>query len=189
MSLDQLIQHYGYVGVVIGSFLQSEPILIIFGISTHRGYLELPWVLVCAFFGSSMSNLLYFYIGRVNGKHLLQHRPSWKAKSTKVLAILDRHEWWFLLGYRFVTGFALVTPFLIGASGFKPSRFIAMNFLGAALWSVVVTALGFIFGQALKSAFGDIHRYEGLVFSLLAALAVIIWAAFLFRSRTEANKA
>jgi len=48
MSLEELISTYGYAAIGIGTFLEGETILILVGFAAHRGYLELPWVIVFA---------------------------------------------------------------------------------------------------------------------------------------------
>jgi membrane protein DedA with SNARE-associated domain len=183
MNLEQIIAQYGYLGVGVGTFLQSEALLFAGGISAHRGYLDLTWVIVCAFIGTLSGNQLYFYIGQRNGKRLLQNRPNWKTKSAQVQAMLSRHEWLLLLTYRFVPGLAKLTPFLVGASGYSQTRFAAHNVFGALLWSIVVTLLGSMFGKALALMFGNIHLYLPWVFGTLVLLAIAVLIGFWFKSR------
>ena len=52
MLLEELITTYGYAAVGIGSFLEGETVLVLGGLAAHRGYLELPWVIVYAFLGT-----------------------------------------------------------------------------------------------------------------------------------------
>ena len=68
MSLEELVANYGYTAVAIGTFLEAETILLLGGFAAHRGLLELPWVIVCAFLGSFVGDQAFFYIGRMNGE-------------------------------------------------------------------------------------------------------------------------
>lgn len=178
MSLEQLISSYGYAAIGIGSFLEGETILVLGGFAAHRGYLELPWVIVCALVGTIAGDQLYFYIGRIKGKSAIERRPKWKARSEKVLMLLDRHQVWLILGFRFLYGIRTVAPFLIGASNVSPIRFLIFNIIGASLWAVIIGALGYLFGGALEIILGDIKRYELLVFVILALLGVMIWLLY-----------
>ena len=70
MSLEELVANYGYLAIVIGTFLEGETILVLGGFAAHRGFLELPWVMLCAFLGSMAGDQTFFYIGRRNGGRL-----------------------------------------------------------------------------------------------------------------------
>lgn len=187
MSPEELIATYGYAAVGIGTFFEGETILILGGFAAHRGYLELPWVIVCAFLGTLSGDQLYYYIGRIKGKTLLDKRPHWKSKSEKVFSLLDSHQVWLILGFRFLYGLRTVTPFIIGASRISPIRFLFLNILGASTWAIVIGVLGYLFGHTLEILIGDIKRYELLFFAVVAGAGIVIWLTHLLRKRS-ANK-
>lgn len=175
MSLEELITTYGYAAVGIGSFLEGETVLVLGGFAAHRGYLELPWVIVSAFLGSLFGDQLYYFIGRIKGKSILEKRPRWKAKSEKVFSLLHKHQILLILGFRFLYGLRTVTPFVIGASKITPTRFIILNILGAAIWAVIVGGMGYLFGYTLKIFIDNVKKYELLVFAGLTGVGIIIW--------------
>ncbi len=149
----------------------------------------MPWVIVCAFPGTLAGDQLYFHIGRVKGKGLLEKRRGWKAESEKVFRLLERHQLWLVLGFRFLYGLRTVTPFLIGASSISPSRFLVLNTLGAAAWATVIGTLGYLFGHTLELIIGDVKRYEVLVIAILAGAGVVVWSVHvLTRNRLAADK-
>jgi membrane protein DedA with SNARE-associated domain len=187
MSLEELISTYGYAAIGIGTFIEGETILVLGGFAANRGYLELPWVIMSAFLGTLFGDQLYFYIGRIKGKSTIEKRPHWKANSEKVLVLLDKHQVWLIIGFRFIYGLRTVTPFLIGASNISPTRFLVLNMLGASLWSVTIGVLGYLFGGALEIIIGDIKRYELLVFIMLALIGVTTWLLHIRKNRI-ANK-
>lgn len=181
MSLEEIITTYGYAAIGLGTFLEGETILILGGFVAHRGYLELPWVIVSGFLGTLFGDQLYFYIGRTKGQSLLDKRPQWKAKSEKVFKLLDRHQVWLILGFRFLYGLRTVTPFLIGASRISPVRFLILNIIGASLWALVIGTMGYLFGYTLEILIGDIKRYELLVIALLASIGAVFWLIYYSR--------
>jgi len=175
MSLEELISTYGYAAIGVGTFLEGETILILGGYSAHRGYLELPWVIVCAFLGTLMGDQLYFYIGRVRGKGLLEKRPAWKSKSEKVFLLMEKYDVWLILGFRFLYGIRTVTPFLIGTGSISSFRFLILNMLGASVWAVVVGTMGYLFGHALEVILGNIKHYELLIIAILTGAGILVW--------------
>ncbi len=64
MSLQELVSNYGYLAIGVGTFLEGETILVLGGLAAHRGFLQLPWVVACAFLGAFSGHQLYFHIGR-----------------------------------------------------------------------------------------------------------------------------
>ncbi len=187
MSLEQLITHYGYAAVAIGTFFEGETILVLGGFAAHRGLLELPWVMVAAFLGSFCGDQLYFFIGRNRGERLLNNKPHWKEKSAKVFSLLDRHQVALILGFRFLYGLRTVTPFLLGSAGIAPARFIVLNMIGALVWAIVVGSLGYFFGSAIEVVIGDIKRYELLFFGIIAGIGLGIWVQRRLAQREDKN--
>ena len=187
MSLEQLVTAYGYAAVGIGCFFEGEAILIVGGFAAHRGYLELPWVIVNAFIGTLASDQIFYFIGRIKGPRVLEKRPAWKAKSEKVFPLLRKHQNLLIIGFRFIYGFRTVTPFLIGASRIEPGRYAILNIVGAALWAVVIGVLGYLFGYALEALVDNVKKYELLIFSALVVVGIIHWLT-LFRKKFPSVK-
>jgi membrane protein DedA with SNARE-associated domain len=190
MTLQDLISDYGYAAVAIGTFFEGETVLVLGGLAAQRGYLELHWVVASAFIGTLLGDQLYFYIGRFKGQQMLARRPSWKARSDKVFALMARHETLVVLGFRFLYGLRTVTPFVIGASRISALRFLVLNVIGASTWAILVGVLGYLFGRTVEVIIGDIQRYEMWLFLGLAAGASIVWMVRVqLRKRAAARKA
>lgn len=187
MSLEELISNYGYPVIGIGTFLEGETILVLGGFVSHRGYLELPWVIMAAFIGTLLGDQLYFYIGRKKGRSLLEKRPKWKAKSDKVLGMLEKHQILLILSFRFLYGLRTVTPFLVGASNVAPLRYLFFNSVGALLWASVIGTLGYLFGHALETIIGDIKKYEILVLGILAGFGALVWLIYFVKTGRYRN--
>lgn len=185
MSLEHWISEYGYAAIAIGTFLEGDTILILGGFAAHRGYLELPWVLLCAFGGSLLGDQLYFYLGKAKGRSIILQRPGWRLQSEKVFPLLEKHQTLLITGFRFLYGLRTVTPFLLGASGIAPLRFLALNMVGAAIWAATIGILGYLFGHTLELIMGDIRHYELWIFSALAVAGLILWCIHLLLGKTS----
>jgi len=183
MSLEYLISTWGYAAVAVGTFFEGETILILGSFASHRGYLQLPWVMFSGFLGSLTGDQLYFHIGRARGRPAIAKVPAWQAKSARVFALLQRNEALAILGFRFLFGLRTVTPFIIGASGVSPLRFLLLDMLGAALWAGAFGTLGYLFGYSLEILLGDLKRYELLLFALIAVAGALAWLLRALRRR------
>ena len=92
MTLDYILNTYGYFALMIGTFLEGETMLVAAGFLAHRGYLELLWVIFFAFLGTLAGDQFYFFMGRAKGVDFIESKPGWKAKSTRVFEILKKHN-------------------------------------------------------------------------------------------------
>ena len=59
MELASLIQTYGYGIVLIGTVLEGETVLTLAGFAAHRGYLQLPLVIVTAAVGGGQAGSIF----------------------------------------------------------------------------------------------------------------------------------
>lgn len=183
--MEQLIADFGYLAILIGTFLEGETILVLGGFAAQRGYLELEWVIVTAFIGTLIGDQLYYYIGRFKGAAVLSWRPSWKKPARKLFVLLKRHQILLVLGFRFLYGWRTVAPFLFGASRIPPIRFLILNIIGAAVWAVAVGYLGYYFGRAFELMLDNIKQYEFMLFGALLVVGMIAWIVRRIRNKEK----
>lgn len=181
-TLEYLIKTYGYLALLIGTFLEGETILVLGGFAAHLGYLKLPLVMAVAFLGSFSGDQVYFFIGRWRGKDLLSRHHGWQQRVDKVHCFLRRYHDLIMLGFRFVYGIRIMTPFVLGMNHqIKILRFVVFNALGALIWSVVVSAGGFLFGHALEGIMKDIRRYQIETIVFVIAIGCLMWGINKYR--------
>lgn len=179
--MEAFLQSYGYLAILIGTFLEGETILILGGLAAHQGYLTLSGVILAAFCGTLFGDQLFFYLGRRHSDFLIKRRPAWRAKLERANRLIDRFQTALILGFRFVYGLRTVTPFAIGISGVPVVRFLLLNILGAGVWALAVGFSGYLFGNALEKILGDLRHYEALLFGIVILLGGLAWARYLFR--------
>jgi len=179
MSLEFIIEKYGYLAVFVGTFLEGETILVLAGFAAHRGYMALPWVVIAAFGGSFFGDQLFFYIGRRHSQAFLAKRPLWRTRIDNAHRLLERFQTPFIVGFRFIYGLRTVSPFVIGMSPVPTWKFVFLNAAGALAWAVVIGTGGYLFGSALEIVIGDIKHYELEVLGAIAIIGILIWAAHL----------
>lgn len=188
MSLEQLIDSYGYSAVLIGTLLEGETILVLGGIAAKLGYLKLPWVIACAFTGTLFGDQLFFFLGRYRGQAFLERRPGWEARAKRVHRIMERHRIPIILGFRFLYGLRTVTPFVIGMSRVPIAEFALLNVIGAAVWAILIGVLGYVFGHGLELILGDLMHYEIEILAAVALMGAVIWTIrIIYTKKREAR--
>lgn len=177
--MEELIKHYGYLILFIGTFAEGETILVVAAFLAHRGYLELPWVIVTAFFGTLAGDQLFFYLGYLKGVPFLKRRPRWEAKYARALALFTQYQTLIILGFRFLYGLRTITPFVIGLSKVPPIRFLFLNAVGAFLWALIVGLFGYSLGHVLEAYLESIKRYEMWIMGAIASFGLLVWITHL----------
>lgn len=182
MGIEAYIIHFGYIVILLTTFFGGEEILVLAGFLAHRGYLTFSLVVLVAFAGSLTSDQLYFFLGRKKGLAYLEKHPSWKTKSNRIRKLIKQHQNLVILLFRFIYGFRAITPFLLGLSGVSLFKFSVLNSMGAIMWAITLTSLGYFFGHAAGVLIGDIKKYEFIIIGLIILAGLVVW---MLRSRAE----
>jgi len=184
MTFDYLLRTYGYLGIFLGTFFEGETVLILGGLTAHLGYLSLPGVMFYAFLGAFSGDQLFFFVGRYKGVTLLSRYPKLQTRVDKVHRAMERYHNLIVLGFRFVYGIRILTPFVLGLDKqFKVGRFLILNGLGALLWSVVIALGGYLFGAALQILLADLRHYELEIIIGISLVGFIIWTVHRLRGK------
>lgn len=177
-SVEQLVQHYGYPMVLLGTLFEGQPVMLFGGFAAHRGYLELvPWVILAGAVGNFLGFQAWFLAGRRFGRPLIERRPQWASRIATVQDWLARFEGPLIVGIRFMPGFDTVGTVAIAMSEVSTQRFTGLNALGALLWATVLAAAGYLLGNLLEAVLGDLGAIEKplLIGIVLFTLAWIAW--------------
>ena len=174
MSIAAFVSHYGYLAIFLGMTVEGETFLILGGFSSHEGLLQLPLVMMSAFLGTFTVVEALFYIGRAQGKKIIDKRPHWEPKVARVHYHFDRHDVKVLLIFRFLIGFRTIIPLIVGTTKVSGVRFAILNAIGAAVWSVTIAYLGYLFGRAFEAFFGKIEHFETIALGILVGITVIV---------------
>jgi len=184
IDLPGLIDSYGYLAVFVGAFLEGETILALAGLAAYRGYLDFYAVVAIALFAGFAGDQFFFYLGRIEGSRLLARFPRMRERAHRFDAMLSRWHAPLIVCVRFMYGFRIVGPILLGMGRVPAWKFLVYNFIGAAIWAPLVAGVGYLFGSVLEALLHDLKRYELWAFVALA----LIGLAVLLIARSRENK-
>ncbi len=181
--MQEVLTHFGYVALLVGTFLEGETVLLLAAFLAHRGYLSIYLVIPVAVLGTMLGDQLYYFLGRKRGAAFLDRRPRWKGKIQRAQDLIRRHELLIILVFRFLYGLRNITPFALGISGTEPRRFIPLNVVAAVVWAVVVGGLGYALGELAGTVLGKARKYEFLIAGTIALVGAVVWAVHLAKTR------
>lgn len=186
MTLESIIQEYGYLAIIVLTFFEGETIVILAGVAAHLGLLEIQWVIVSALAGSFSGDQLFYYMGRRFGPRIISKRLSWQVNAERVYKHLRRHQDFLILTFRFYYGLRNVTPFAVGSAQVPRLRFFWLNLIGAIVWANVFAYSGYLLGETFKLFIDDYHRYALYLLGGLVLVGLTIWLITLIRNRRRA---
>jgi membrane protein DedA with SNARE-associated domain len=175
-TLEGFVRSYGYLAILIGTFIEGETILIVGGFIAHLGFLKLPYVMATALVGSFLGDQFFFILGRTKGAMVLRRLKKAQKQVEKIQRFMERHQNLIMTGFRFIYGIRILTPIVLGMNrNISAKRFFMFNVIGALAWSVVVSLGGFLFGEALHLIMKDISQFELKLIIGLIAIGLMAW--------------
>lgn len=159
---EQLIDNFGFAGllliifaecgILLGLVLPGDSLLFIAGLLLADGTLSQPLWLACValFIAAVAGNLVGYYIGYRAGPAVFARPNSRIFKQEyveKTAAFFDKHGGRAIVLARFVPIVRTLITFMAGSAKMDPRAFVIYSMVGALLWAVGVTVLGYQLGE------------------------------------------
>ena len=197
--VNNLLIAHGYLVILFGAALDNfglpssgDIVLFAGGLFANRGHLALPLVMLSGFAGALISDNAVYWIGRIGGRPLIGrilkmrflHFLVNEKSLSKVERYFESHGGKTVFVGRFGPGLRSMTPLFAGVTRMKYYRFVPYNVAAAAVWSVVYSLIGYLFGQywtgllAVAKSFGF-----GVV-----GLVILVLLAYLLRRYQTRNR-
>lgn len=137
---------FAETGLLIFSFLPGDSLLFTAGAFAGLGELNI-WLLVTGFFiAATTGDMLNFTLGRYFGKMLIVQKYIKQKHIDRASYFFDKHGGKAVLFARFMPVLRSFIPFVAGMSAMPFKRFMHYNMLGALIWGVGCTVIGYFFG-------------------------------------------
>ena len=139
-------------GFIVLSFLPGDSLLFTVGLLTATGFIDLPlWITVAVIFVAAFAgDQLAYYIGRKAGPAVFKREQSRFFNPENVErtnAFFEKHGAKALVIARFLPIFRAFVPVAAGVGRMRYRTFVIYNLIGAFLWGVGLTLVGFFLGQ------------------------------------------
>ncbi|EDT8258162.1 DedA family protein [Salmonella enterica] len=187
MDINTLITHYGYAALVIGSMAEGETVTLLGGVAAHQGLLKFPLVAAAVALGGMMGDQLLYLLGRCYGGKILRRFPRYHTKIRRAQKMIQRHPYLFVIGTRFMYGFRVVGPLLIGASRLPPKIFLPLNIVGALIWALLFTTLGYLGGEVIAPWLHDLDQHLRHGVWLILAIVLVVGVRWWLKRRGKSE--
>lgn len=177
-----LIQAAGYVGlfaiifaesgVFLGFFLPGDSLIFTAGFLASQGYFSLGMLVPLLFAAAVLGDSFGYWFGRRVGESLYTWEDRWYFKKEylkRTESFYQAHGTFTIVVARFIPIVRTFAPILAGAGHMRYRTFLTYNMVGALLWAVGMSVLGYVFGSLIPNP----DRY------LLPVIGFIIITSFI----------
>jgi membrane-associated protein len=164
---------FAETGLLIGFFLPGDSLLFTAGILAGQGKLDIAMLVIGCFIAAFLGAEVGYEIGKRLGPRLFTREDSRLFKQEYVERtrhFFERHGPKTIVIARFVPVVRTFTPVMAGVGEMGRRTYTIYNLVGALIWAVGVTMLGYVLGDAIGE---DVDTY------LLPLVAVIIFVSLL----------
>lgn len=148
--MEEFLDEYGYIALLVGTFFEGETAILVASSLIYRGFFEFPYTILFGFAGSFISDWLYFMIGRLNGRYFIDKRPALREKVAPIQHFFHTHQLQILLSYRFLYGFRVIIPVIIGMSRITLLQYLFYSVVSGMMWAFTVGSAGYLLGRYLN---------------------------------------
>jgi membrane protein DedA with SNARE-associated domain len=178
-NMEEYITRYGYIAIVIGTFFEGETTVLLGGIFAKLRYMKLDYVMAWAFLGTFAGDCTFFFLGKVFGRNIIDRYEFLRSKIPLANGIMRRYGNFIIFLVRFFVGVRGIILLLLGCTDIKKRTFFLYSTISSALWSIVVSAIGFLFANIVYIFVHDIEKYE--MFIVPAVIIIVILFIFVYR--------
>ncbi|MBI1748506.1 MAG: DedA family protein [Acidobacteria bacterium] len=184
--MEYYIRTYGYLGIVIWTFLGGEEGVIVAGILAREGYLNITGVIVASALGGALGDQIYFYLARGHGARLLKKSDRMAKAYPRAERLVQQYGALVVLLSRFMIGLRITIPVVCGTFRMRAVTYSSLNLLSAALWASLFGMMAFFFGRAVWDRVRSLPRFG--VLGLVLILTISTLTLFFNRRRRRRSQ-
>ena len=187
-----LIETFGTIGLLVTIFAESclifflpgDTLLFTAGLLASQGKLNVAVILIGSFVAAVAGNQVAYAVGNRLGPSLFKPGSRlFKAEYVeRANEYFDKYGSRTIVLARFVPAVRTFAPILAGIGTMRYRIFVTYNLIGALLWAVGVTLLGYTLGKTVHG----IDKYLLPVILVIAAASAVPVILEIRRSRRDA---
>lgn len=163
-------------GLLVGFFLPGDTLLIAAGVLAAQGALPIQLTIITIIVAAIVGDNVGYTIGKYSGKRLFSKKDGVLFKHEYVeqaQRFYDKHGGKAIIIARFVPIVRTFAPVVAGIGKMPRGKFFFYNVIGAIIWAVSVTLLGYWVGSKIPKI-GDYLEYA-LLAVITLSLAPAVW--------------
>ena len=182
-----LLKTYGYVILFAWSILEGEAGLIMAGLLSHTGDMNVYMAVFIAGLGGFAGDQIYFYIGRFNKAYVHKKFRGQRRKFALSHLLLKKYGWPIIFMQRYMYGMRTIIPISIGLTRYSAKMFSFINLISAWCWAAITIVPAWYFGEEILVVlhWAKEHWYFALPFALIFGGSIIYYFNKMTKKKEE----
>lgn len=178
-----LLKTYGYIILFAWSILEGEAGLIMAGLLSHTGDMNLYIAIFVAGLGGFAGDQIYFYIGRFNKSYVHKNFAGQRRKFALAHLLLIKYGWPIIFVQRYMYGMRTIIPISIGLTRYNAKTFAFINLISAWCWAAITIVPAWYFGEEILEVLKWVkaHWYFAAPFAIIIGGSI----AYYFHKMTK----
>ncbi|MCU1404762.1 MAG: DedA family protein [Glaciihabitans sp.] len=183
---------FAETGLLVGFLLPGDTLLVITGLLTFTGAIDIPiwWVALAIGFSAFLGGEVGYLIGHKAGPRVFERKETGLFSVENVQrtnAFFERFGGIAVILARFVPVVRTFAPVAAGVGHMSYRKYSLYNLIGAMLWGAGLTVGGFLLGN-IRPLADFVTSYIDIILLAAVALSVIPAAFHYFRSASKARR-
>ena len=172
--MEELIKDWGYIILFLYSFGGGFVALVVAGILSYSGELNIVIAMVVAGVANFIGDQFLFTVARKNKHQAKQMMQKHKRKIALSHLMMRKYGTWVIFLQKYIYGIKTLIPLAMGLTKYDYKKFMIFNFFATVLWSLVVGISAYMLGELVYKYIEELKSYAPFV------VAVILLAIYLF---------
>lgn len=172
-----LLKEYGYIILFAWSILEGELGLIMAGLMSHDGAMNLYMAIFIAGLGGFAGDQIYFYMGRFNKSYVHKNFKGQRRKFALAHLLLIKYGWPIIFAQRYMYGMRTIIPISIGLTRYSAKMFAFINLISAWCWAAITIVPVWYFGEEILKVlhWAKEHWYYAAPVGVIFGISIIYY--------------
>ena len=172
-----LLRKYGYIILFAWGMLEGEAGLVMAGLLSHTGDMNLYLAIFVAGLGGFAGDQVYFYIGRFNKAHVHKRFKGQRRKFAFAHILLQKYGWPIIFIQRYMYGMRTIIPISIGLTRYDARMFAFINLISAWCWAAITIVPVWYFGNEILVVlhWAKEHWYLAIPIAIILGGSIIFY--------------
>ncbi|PAF47832.1 hypothetical protein BKH46_03090 [Helicobacter sp. 12S02634-8] len=153
----------GYVGIIIAGILSS------------LGSMDIGISIVVAFLGNTFGSSVLALLGRYQKGEILKYFAKYRRKVALVHTWMRKYGIWLIFINKYIYGVKTIVPIAIGVSKYNMKKFLIFNALACAIWAVALGMVAYFASEFIKNIFSQVNEMPYVMPLIFVCIVLVVW--------------